>query len=150
MITIRKATSSDAAAIIDFQQKMAWETEQMNLKSELITKGVDAVFQNPARGQYYIADNEGTVVASMLITYEWSDWRNTDVWWFQSVYVLPAYRRRGVFRSMYSYIKSEADKQGIAGLRLYVESNNTRARKTYEALGMSSEHYKMYEWLKDQ
>jgi len=149
MITIRKATPEDASAIIDFQQKMAWETEQLTLASKIITKGVNAVFANTTRGQYWVAEDEGNVVASLLITFEWSDWRNTNVWWFQSVYVLPVFRRTGIFRSMYSHIKNEADKQDIAGLRLYVESNNSRAKKTYEALGMKSEHYTMYEWLKE-
>jgi ribosomal protein S18 acetylase RimI-like enzyme len=149
MITIRKAKPEDASAIIDFQQKMAWETEQMTLAPELVTKGVKAVFVNYALGQYWVAEENGNVVASLLITYEWSDWRNTNVWWFQSVYVLPVFRRKGIFRSMYSHISNEADKQGVAGLRLYVETNNLRAQKTYEALGMKSEHYTMYEWLKE-
>ncbi len=149
MISIRKATPADAPAIIDFQQKMAWETEQMKLKSELVTKGVNAVFENNSRGQYWVAEDNGQVVASLLITYEWSDWRNANVWWFQSVYVLPEWRRTGIFRSMYNHIKDEADKIGVAGLRLYVETNNKRAQKTYEALGMQSEHYTMYEWLKE-
>jgi ribosomal protein S18 acetylase RimI-like enzyme len=108
-----------------------------------------AVFENPGHGQYWVAEDEGKVVASLLITYEWSDWRNANVWWFQSVYVLPEYRRSGIFRSMYLKIKEEGERQGIAGLRLYVETNNERARKTYEALGMQSEHYTMYEWLKN-
>ncbi len=149
MITIRKATPGDAGEIIDFQQKMAWETEQMTLVPEIINKGVNAVFAEPARGQYWVAEEEGKVIASLLITYEWSDWRNSNVWWFQSVYVLPDFRRTGIFRSMYLYIKNEADIQGIAGLRLYVETNNSRAQKTYEALGMKSGHYTMYELLKE-
>jgi GNAT superfamily N-acetyltransferase len=149
MITIRKAKPEDASAIIDFQQKMAWETEQMTLSPEIINKGVNAVFVNSTRGQYWVAEEEGNVVASLLITFEWSDWRNTNVWWFQSVYVLPSFRRTGIFRSMYYHIKNEADKQGVAGLRLYVETNNSKAQKTYEALGMKSEHYTMYEWLKE-
>jgi GNAT superfamily N-acetyltransferase len=149
MINIRKAISSDAAVIIDFQQKMAWETEHLKLVPGIITKGVSAVFENPIRGQYWVAEDDGNIIASLLITYEWSDWRNTNVWWFQSVYVLPDYRRRGIFRSMYSNIRSEAARQGIAGLRLYVETNNSRAQQTYEALGMHSEHYKMYEWMKE-
>jgi GNAT superfamily N-acetyltransferase len=148
MTLIRKATPADADAIIGFQQKMAWETEQMTLANEIVTSGVKAVFDNPVRGQYWIAEDDGNVVASLLITYEWSDWRNTDVWWFQSVYVLPAFRRKGIFRSMYEHIKKEADSRGIAGLRLYVETNNIRAHKTYEALGMQNEHYLMYEWMK--
>jgi GNAT superfamily N-acetyltransferase len=149
MITIRKAKPEDASIIIDFQQKMAWETEQMTLIPEIITKGVNAVFGDPSRGQYWVAEEKGNVFASLLITNEWSDWRNTNVWWFQSVYVMPAYRRTGIFRSMYLHIRNEADKQGVAGLRLYVESRNSVAQKTYFALGMKSDHYIMYEWLKE-
>jgi GNAT superfamily N-acetyltransferase len=146
---IRKATPEDAAAIIDFQQKMAWETEQMHLVPEIISKGVNAVFTDRSRGQYWVAEEKKVVIASLLITYEWSDWRNANVWWFQSVYVLPEFRRTGIFRSMYQHIKNEADKENIAGLRLYVETNNEGAQNTYEALGMESLHYKMYEWLKE-
>lgn len=149
MITIRKAVPEDAAAIIDFQKKMAWETEQLTLEPEIVTKGVNAVFTDSACGQYWVAEESGIVIASLLITFEWSDWRNTYVWWFQSVYVLPAFRRTGVFRSMYLQIKDEAGKQCVAGLRLYVEINNSKAQKTYESLGMKSEHYRMYEWLKE-
>jgi GNAT superfamily N-acetyltransferase len=149
MVNIRKAKPADAPAIIDFQQKMAWETEQLVLDTETVTSGVNAVFTNSSRGQYWIAEGDGTVLASLLITYEWSDWRNTNVWWFQSVYVLPEQRRKGIFRIMYKHIKDEAEKAGVAGLRLYVESNNTRAKRTYEAMGMQCEHYTMYEWLKD-
>jgi len=149
MIKIRKATPTDASVIIDFQQKMAWETEELTLALAIVTKGVNSVFTNPSRGKYWVAEDKGIVVASLLITYEWSDWRNSDVWWFQSVYVLPDYRRTGIFKSMYNFIKDEADKQNVAGLRLYVETNNSRAQKTYEALGMRSEHYTMYEWLKE-
>ena len=107
-----------------------------------------AVFRNPSKGAYFVAESDGSVVASLLITHEWSDWRNANVWWFQSVYVIPGFRRTGIFRQMYQFIKKEAEKTGVAGLRLYVESNNFPARKTYEAMGMSSEHYTMYEWLR--
>jgi GNAT superfamily N-acetyltransferase len=149
MTTIRKATPEDASIIIDFQLKMAWETEQLKLVPEIILNGVNAVFDDSARGQYWVAEDKGSVVASLLITYEWSDWRNCNVWWFQSVYVLSEFRRTGIFRSMYQYIKNEADKEGIAGLRLYVETNNSRAQHTYEVLGMKSQHYKMYEWMRE-
>jgi GNAT superfamily N-acetyltransferase len=149
MISIRKATVKDTPSIIDFQQKMAWETEEMTLVPDVISKGVAGVFEDPSRGQYYVAESSGTVIASLLITYEWSDWRNANVWWFQSVFVIEEFRRKGVFREMYTFIREEADRNGVAGLRLYVESNNLRARKTYEALGMTSEHYTMYEWLRD-
>ncbi len=128
---------------------MAWETEHMTLVNDILTKGVDAVFRDPSHGQYYVAESDGQVIASLLITYEWSDWRNSNIWWFQSVYVLPGYRRRGIFRSMYTYVLKEAEKNHIAGLRLYVETNNSTAQKTYESLGMKSEHYKLFEWLKE-
>lgn len=149
MISIRKARPEDASAIVDFQQKMAWETEQLTLVNEIVTKGVNAVFENTTRGQYWITEENNVIIASLLITYEWSDWRNTNVWWFQSVYVLPAFRRKGIFRAMYAQVKKEAVKQGIAGLRLYVETNNLPAQKTYEALGMKREHYTMYEWMNE-
>jgi len=149
MLTIRKARPEDAPAIIDFQQKMAWETEKLALATGIVTKGVNALFSNPSYGQYWVAEENDVVISSLLITYEWSDWRNTNVWWFQSVYVLPEYRRKGIFRSMYLKIKEEADKEGVAGLRLYVETNNNRAKATYESLGMHSEHYTMYEWLRE-
>ncbi|OFY65853.1 MAG: GNAT family N-acetyltransferase [Bacteroidetes bacterium RBG_13_43_22] len=148
MITIRKAVPTDSPEIVDFQLKMAWETEEMALDPETVREGVNAVFEDHSRGQYYVADDEGKVVASLLITYEWSDWRNCNIWWFQSVYVIPEYRRQGIFRKMYSHISHLAEVHDIAGLRLYVETKNVRAQKTYEALGMSSEHYSFYEWMR--
>ena len=148
MIVIRKAAPSDTPSIIDFQLKMAWETEELKLDPETVKKGVNAVFENNSRGQYYVAEEDGNLIASLLITNEWSDWRNRNVWWLQSVYVLPEYRRRGVFRLMYNHIRLLAEKNDIAGLRLYVETKNSAAKKTYESLGMSSEHYSFYEWMR--
>lgn len=148
MILIRKAIPTDAPSIIDFQLRMAWETEEMKLVPEILTEGVDAVFHDQSRGQYYIAEADGKVIASLLITNEWSDWRNCNVWWLQSVYVVPEFRRKGVFRKMYGHIRELAVQQGIAGLRLYVETKNSKAQTTYEALGMSSEHYAFYEWMR--
>jgi GNAT superfamily N-acetyltransferase len=148
MISIRKAIPSDAPLIIDFQLKMAWETENIKLVTETVTKGVDAVFHDQSRGQYYVAESDGRVVASLLLTYEWSDWRNCNVWWFQSVFVVPEFRRHGIFRKMYNHIRQLAEDQDIAGLRLYVETKNSRAQKTYKALGMNSEHYAFYEWMR--
>ena len=147
MITIRRATADDAPAIISFQQAMAMETEGMELKTDVITGGVNAVFNDSTKGQYFVAEDQGTVVASLMITYEWSDWRNANIWWFQSVYVIPEYRRKGIFRMMYDHIKKEGMECGIAGLRLYVESENVRAQKTYEAMGMNGSHYRTFEWM---
>jgi GNAT superfamily N-acetyltransferase len=149
MITIRKATTIDADTIIDFQQKMAWETEGMTLKPDTINKGVKAVFDEPSCGTYWVAETDNKIIASLLITFEWSDWRNANVWWFQSVYVIKEHRRKGIFRQMYNHIKDEGEKAGIAGLRLYVETQNLTAQSTYKALGMESIHYKMFEWMKE-
>jgi len=148
MITIRRATVEDAQVIISFQQAMAMETEALKLNESVLEPGVKAVFSDPSKGEYYVAENDGSVIASLLITYEWSDWRNANVWWFQSVYVIPEFRRKGVFRMMYSFISDEARKLDVAGLRLYVETNNSAAMRTYESMGMSSQHYTMYEWLR--
>jgi len=148
MSEVRKAVPDDLSAIVEFQINMAWETERLALSPETVMNGVKAVFDKPNRGQYWVATDNDKVIASLLITYEWSDWRNTDIWWIQSVYVITEFRRKGVFRKMYSHIKTEAEKQNIAGLRLYVETNNVAAQKTYEAVGMKSEHYHLYEWLK--
>ncbi len=145
---IREARIIDADKIIGFQKKMAKETEDMSLDHEVINQGVYAVFADPAKGKYYVAEDNSEVIGSLLITNEWSDWRNSFVWWFQSVYIEKSYRRRGIFKMMYNHIKENAISNGIAGLRLYVEVENTTAQKTYEAMGMSSSHYKMYEWLK--
>lgn len=123
------------------------ETEGMELKPDLVTEGVMAVFNDSGKGRYYVAEENGVVVASLMITYEWSDWRNANIWWFQSVYVIPEYRRKGIFRMMYEHVKKEGTECGIAGLRLYVESENIRAQKTYEAMGMNGNHYRTFEWM---
>jgi GNAT superfamily N-acetyltransferase len=149
MISIRKAKPEDAKVIIEFQQKMALETENMILAADVVMKGVNAVFANPSLGQYWVAVEEEQVVASLMITNEWSDWRNSNIWWFQSVYVLPEHRRKGIFRTMYQHVRDEAVRLGIPGLRLYVETGNKGAQKTYESLGMKSEHYNLYEWMRD-
>lgn len=149
MVSIRKASLNDAPAIIEFQKKMAWETEKLELRDDLINPGVNAVFSDSSKGEYYVAEADGKVIASLLITREWSDWRNTFVWWFQSVYVLPDFRQQGVFKAMFRFVKDEALKNGAAGLRLYVEKNNITAQKTYERLGMNDKHYSMFEWLKE-
>ena len=148
-IVVRAAVEGDAVVIRDFQLAMAMETENMELDRERVTRGVNAVFSGRGKGRYFVSEADGNVIASLLITYEWSDWRDADIWWFQSVYVLPGYRRRGVFRKMYGFIKDAALQEGAAGLRLYVETGNLRAQKTYETMGMNGSHYKMYEWLRD-
>jgi len=143
---IRKANSKDAESIIQFNIAMAMETENKTLKREEIEPGVHGLFQKPEYGFYVVAESEGNVVGSLMITYEWSDWRNGLFWWIQSVYVIPEFRRKGVYKKMYLTIKAMAkDKPDVCGFRLYVEKENTNAQKTYAALGMDETHYKMYE-----
>lgn len=130
MTTIRQATIADAQFIIHFQLLMAKETENLDLVPEIVTKGVQAVFQDLNKGIYFVAEFENRVVASLMITYEWSDWRNGNVWWIQSVYVLPEVRRMGIFRQMYSYLKNVVENDvNLRGLRLYVDKTNTKAQK---------------------
>lgn len=146
---IREARPADAGAIVQFQIEMARETEGIELDRRTVEKGVAAVFADPGKGTYYVADENGKVLASLLTTYEWSDWRNGTVLWVQSVYVKPEYRRKGVFSALYQHIRDRVmDDGSLKGIRLYVELNNRRAQAVYEKSGMTAEHYQMYEWLK--
>ena len=148
-ITVREAGVTDAGPIIEFQQAMARETELLDLDAPVLTRGVHAVFDDPSRGRYFVAEAEGEVVASLLITYEWSDWRNGNVWWIQSVYVRPAFRRRGVYARMYEHVKAIAGRDAnIRGIRLYVDRRNTPAQDVYRRCGMNGEHYLVFEWMK--
>ena len=145
-ITIRQATIADAAVIARFNSLMAAETENKVLDQALLQKGVEAILSDPSKGLYFLAEADGAVVGQTMITYEWSDWRNGTFWWIQSVYVAQEGRGKGVFKSLYEYILSLArSRTDVCGLRLYVEENNTRARQTYERLGMKESHYRMYE-----
>ena len=147
--TIRKATKQDAADIARFNIAMAMETENKELKKSEIEPGVKALFERPELGFYMVAEHEGQVIGSLMITKEWSDWRNGVFWWIQSVYVVPEFRRKGVYRSMYKKIKDiAAQKSDVCGFRLYVENENTIAQKTYSDLGMAETHYKMFEEMK--
>jgi GNAT superfamily N-acetyltransferase len=124
---------------------MAVETENKTLDPAVLGAGVQAVLDEPERGFYLIAEREGEAVGSLLVTYEWSDWRNGDFFWIQSVYVSPDARRTGVFRALYAGVEQRARDAGAVGLRLYVEHENTRAQQTYEGLGMQRCNYHMYE-----
>lgn len=149
MIKIREAQLKDSTNIIEFQLKMAMETESIELDRKILEKGVLAVFDDESKGQYYIIEFDGTIVGSTLTTYEWSDWRNGTVLWFQSVYILPDYRGKGLFAKMYQYIEEKVSKSdSLRGIRLYVDKTNVNAQKVYQKVGMSEEHYSMYEWLK--
>ena len=147
--TIRKATKQDAADIARFNIAMAMETENKELKKSEIEPGVKALFERPEFGFYMVAESEGKVIGTLMITKEWSDWRNGVFWWIQSVYVIPEFRRRGVYRSMYQKIKDlAAQNSDVCGFRLYVENENAIAQKAYLDLGMEETHYKMFEEMK--
>ena len=151
-LSVRRATLADVERIAGFQQAMALETEGKTLDDTTLRQGVGAVFDAPQNGFYLMAvadpDDDGTaqIVGSLLITYEWSDWRNATFWWIQSVYVDAGWRRRGVYRAMYDHVLSIANTRGdICGIRLYVERTNTIAQQTYDRLGMHKSHYDLYE-----
>jgi GNAT superfamily N-acetyltransferase len=146
-LMIRRATAADETVLVAFNAALAWETEHKRLRPDVLTRGVRAVFADPARGFYTVAENErGEVVGQMMVTFEWSDWRNGWFWWVQSVYVREDARRGGVFRALYREIERQAAADpGVIGLRLYVEEDNTHARETYKALGMTATTYGMME-----
>jgi ribosomal protein S18 acetylase RimI-like enzyme len=146
---IRLATPADAAALTEFNAAMALETEAKELLPEVVGAGVQSLLANPASGFYVIADEGGRAVASLMITREWSDWRNGSFWWIQSVYVRPEWRRRGVYKRLYRHIQElAAQDPSVCGFRLYVERENGRAQATYRALGMKETRYLVFEELK--
>ena len=146
-LIVRLAERKDMAAIAEWNVAMAWETEQKRLDPQVLSRGVTAVLDEPKRGFYLVAELDGQAVGCLLVTYEWSDWRNGDFWWFQSVYVAPEARRAGVFRAMYADVAQRAKQADAVGLRLYVETENLRAQRTYRDLGMEQCHYFMYEQM---
>jgi len=149
MITSRDATPADAETILQFQIAMAMETEGVTLQREITEAGVAAVFADPSKGRYFVAEEDGRVLASLMITYEWSDWRNGTVWWIQSVYVAPEARRRRVYAGLYEHVKAMVDAvPAIRGIRLYVDNRNQPAQEVYSRLGMEGEHYRVFEWMK--
>ena len=151
-LRVRKASLEDVERIAAFQQAMALETEGKTLDATTLRRGITGVLDAPHKGFYLVAvagDAEGgtaPVVASLLITYEWSDWRNATFWWIQSVYVDAGWRRKGVYRAMYDHVLSLARARGdVCGIRLYVERTNAVAQQTYDSLGMHKSHYDLYE-----
>ncbi len=143
---VSKAQQSDIKEIIQFNINMAMETENKKLNKETVTKGVQEVFNTPSLGYYIIVKDSSGILGCLMITYEWSDWRNGLFWWIQSVYVKKEYRRKGVYRKMYKFIheRAIADKK-CTGIRLYVENNNSIAQKVYNNLGMTETYYKLFE-----
>jgi GNAT superfamily N-acetyltransferase len=142
---IRIATASEAKDLVRFNQAMALETEGKSLETDVLRPGVEAVFEDESKGFYAVAEENGEIVGGLMITYEWSDWRNKWFWWIQSVYIQPEARGRKIYSQLYNFVKDAARKKGdVCGFRLYVEKENVRARAVYEKLGMKESHYLMY------
>ncbi len=151
-VQVRHATMADARRIAAFNAALAKETESRELVPPILRSGVEALLRDPQKGWYAVAESGGDVpqpiiVGQVLITYEWSDWRNGSFWWLQSLYVEPAYRRQGTFRRLYDYVYEQAcaTSEQVCGLRLYVERDNEHAQDVYTHLGFQETPYKMLE-----
>ncbi len=145
-VRVRLARRVDIDAIADFNVAMARETEDKDLARDRVGDGVGRLFEEPKHGFYVVAESGDAVVGSLMITYEWSDWRCGVFWWIQSVYVRPEWRQRGVFSAMHDFLKVAASQDDdVCGFRLYVEKTNAIARSTYEKLGLAEVYYRVYE-----
>ena len=148
-IIVRVAKKSDKSAIVDFQIKMAMETENEILDTAVVEKGVRAVLDDPAKATYFVAEDNKGIVGCIMVTDEWSDWRNGWVWWLQSLYVLQEFRKKGVFTALFEHIKVLMQStDDLKGIRLYVDKRNKNAQKIYDLIGMTAEHYITYELMK--
>jgi GNAT superfamily N-acetyltransferase len=147
-VHVRTAEPKDIEVIAELNLAMAWETEHVNLSGATLTRGIEAVLDDPRHGFYIVAESEGQVVGCLLITFEWSDWRCGLFWWIQSLYIRPLFRRRGVFRQLHEFVKTKAlDRSDVCGIRLYVEQSNQVAQRAYQQIGMHARSYRMYEQM---
>jgi len=145
-ILIRDAEPTDWAAIAEYNRLLATETEDKELDWDVISEGVKKVLGDIHKGRYFLAEAEGRIIGTTMITYEWSDWRDGWVWWIQSVYVHPDFRGQGVFSGLYRHVEALAEASGVVrAIRLYVLTSNTRARATYHKLGMAETGYTVLE-----
>ena len=145
IIEVRKADITDLDIIIANNIEMAQETENKTLDKSTISHGVEEVLHNPNLGWYYLAEIDRHNAGQLMITREWSDWRNGYFWWIQSVFVHKTHREKGVYNSLHKHVVARAKKMGVVGLRLYVDSKNKSAQKVYERLGVKNSHYLFYE-----
>ena len=145
-VQIREGRVEDTAIIAEYNQRMALETENKKLDMDTVMKGVKQGLLQPDKCQFFVAETQELVVGQAMITYEWSDWDNRDLWWIQSVYVHPDYRQQGVFTKLYQHIESLARKEDkVRALRLYVKDDNTVGQSVYKKLEMSYSGYHVYE-----
>lgn len=144
---VRRATTADVGQLVAFNRAMAEESEQKTLDTTTLADGIGALLRHPSDGYYLVAEAPGVgVVGALMVTFEWSDWRNGRFWWIQSVYVRPEWRRRGVYRALHAHLRDLAMRDPQAcGLRLYVERENLGAQATYRTLGMVETHYRLME-----
>jgi ribosomal protein S18 acetylase RimI-like enzyme len=142
---VRRAVLADLDGLVAGNLTMALETEAIQLDATTVRLGVLAVLEGRAPGAFWVAERDGQVVGQLLITYEWSDWRNRPIWWIQSVHVDAGARRQGVFRALYAFVRRQAEAAGAGGLRLYVDTRNARAQAVYRSLGMNGDHYRVFE-----
>lgn len=150
-MSIRRGKIEDLETIVKFNYNLAKETEEKELNVEILTKGVEAILLDDTKGKYYVYTINGKVVGQLMHTYEWSDWRNGTFLWIQSVYVEKEYRKKGIFKELYNHVKDMCDRdESIAGIRLYVEKENSTAKSTYKSLGMYECEYHMYEYEVDR
>ncbi len=148
---VRPAQLDDVDCLSDFQVAMALESEGMALDRTTVRRGIATFLEQPDHGVYYVISDRDRAVGCAMVQYEWSDWRAKRVLWLHSVYVLPQFRRKGCFRTLYAYLQGEVkNRPELAGIRLYVDKKNTQAEDTYRRLGMTDEHYKLFEWLKSE
>jgi GNAT superfamily N-acetyltransferase len=147
---IRPAVRDDANAISEFNAAMALETEHKRLDPDTLRAGVERAIQQPDAARYFLAEIGGQVAGQLMITFEWSDWRNANFWWIQSVYVHPDFRAKGVFKALYQHVEQLARQAKACGLRLYVERDNANAQEVYRRLGMQNAGYFVFEtdWTK--
>jgi ribosomal protein S18 acetylase RimI-like enzyme len=144
-ILVRRAGPADAETVAAYNVAMALETENHVLDPATIAAGVRTAVSDATKCRYFVAESVGRVVGQTMVTFEWSDWRNGDVWWLQSVYVHPEFRGRGVFRALHAEVERAARDAGAVGLRLYVWNDNARAQTTYGKLGWADANYRVME-----
>ncbi len=147
--TIREARPNEAPLLRDFQVRMALESEGLRLDPETCLRGVERIFAEPALGQYWCVESAGETVGCVLLQREWSDWRARTILWIHSLYVRPEFRGQGAYRTLYERLQERVKNDpALGGLRLYVDRGNAGAIRAYESLGMTREHYHLYEWMK--
>jgi len=144
-VMIRQAEETDRDRIVLFNQALARETEGRVLDRATLTSGVSRMLSDPTRGRYFVAEEGGEITGQIAVTVEWSDWRNAEIWWIQSVYIAKSHRRRGIYQQLHRHVREMALASRVAGLRLYVEQDNEGARSTYESLEMLPSSYVLYE-----